>query len=1015
MSMPLDLIFISPGNYTIGDDGIPGNNTSVIRDGTGTAIFTFAHPADSLSFTTSSPGVNLAVNLTDTLGAANLRIGDLTNAATSPDSIAIAGLRTTGIVTLVSNNAITEFGVDTGVDIIAGQFIASASSGVGTASNAIETQTSLIEAETLTGGINISNFGSVQIGGASDDVDGLDVTTSGDINFSTVGTILLADETGAETVHGGTSSGNVTLSAIGFDSDIIATTNQDAINAAGGNIVLNAGRDIGFGIIGADFDNDVRARGSITVNAGRDFLVDGFSDIGSDDFGAGTGGNLVVNAGRNIHIRNVAGTDGSLSAGGSAGADLILTTGAGGAVVLDAPSTGALYSSSGDVIVNSDRILVASASGISANSGKVFLNPATAGREIDLGSASDAAFALELSDAELDRVFTPTLVIGSGMTGRLTVSSDISPANAQNLVLGSGGDIAVQAAITTSGSLTLFAGDNVFATAPLAITVGGALTISVDTLGNDAGAGGVAYFGNAIVSAASIAINGAGDNDALGAFEGVDQTVHGNGGDDTIVSSGEGHYFGDDGNDLFLAGLSSGIVPEAFDGGGGVDTLDTRSYAGIYIINLAAGTSNFGYESFVNFENVITGDGNDQVTGSSATNVITTNGGNDILDGGAGVDVMRGGAGNDSYVVDNAGDVVDESVGGSSGTDTVVSSVTWSLLDAVHTKGDVEILQLTGAANIDAYGNSLANVLIGNAGVNVLDGGTGADAMQGRGGNDTYVVDNANDVVDESVAGSSGTDSVVSSITWSLTDTVHTKGFVEVVQLTGAANVNAYGNSLANILIGNGGNNILDGRAGADVMQGRGGDDSYVVDNAGDVVDESVAGSGSDAVISSVTWDLADAAHTKGSVEVLQLVGAAAINGYGNALANTLVGNSAANLLAGAAGNDLLVGGAGNDLFYFNTAPNSTTNMDTISDFSVADDTIWLENAVYAALGAAGPLAASAFAIGGAAADTSDRIVYNSSTGALSYDDDGTGVHAAVIFAKVGAGLALTAADFTVV
>jgi Ca2+-binding RTX toxin-like protein len=323
------------------------------------------------------------------------------------------------------------------------------------------------------------------------------------------------------------------------------------------------------------------------------------------------------------------------------------------------------------------------------------------------------------------------------------------------------------------------------------------------------------------------------------------------------------------------------------------------------------------------------------------------------------------------------------------------------------------------------FGGVSADTLYGNAGIDtieagggndVLDGGTGADILQGGAGNDSYVVDNANDVVDESPAGSSGTDSVISSITWSLTDTVHTKGFVEVVQLTGAANVNAYGNSLANLLVGNNGANVLDGRAGADFMQGRGGSDTYVVDNAGDVVDESAAGSsGSDAIISSVSWGLANAVHTKGFVEVLQLTGSTAINAYGNSLANLLVGNAGANLLSGAAGNDVLIGGAGRDLFYFNTVPNSTANVDTIADFSVADDTIWLENAVYAALGPAGPLAASAFAIGGAAADASDRIVYNSSTGALSYDDDGTGVHGAVIFAKVAAGLALTAADFTVV
>ncbi len=77
--MPLDLIFITPGNYTLEDNGIPGDNTSVIKDGSGAVIFTFVHPADSLSFTASTPGVNITINLTDSLGAADFRIGSLTD------------------------------------------------------------------------------------------------------------------------------------------------------------------------------------------------------------------------------------------------------------------------------------------------------------------------------------------------------------------------------------------------------------------------------------------------------------------------------------------------------------------------------------------------------------------------------------------------------------------------------------------------------------------------------------------------------------------------------------------------------------------------------------------------------------------------------------------------------------------------------------------------------------------------------------------------------------------------
>ena len=118
---------------------------------------------------------------------------------------------------------------------------------------------------------------------------------------------------------------------------------------------------------------------------------------------------------------------------------------------------------------------------------------------------------------------------------------------------------------------------------------------------------------------------------------------------------------------------------------------------------------------------------------------------------------------------------------------------------------------------------------------------------------------------------------------------------------------------------------------------------------------------------------------------------------------------TAADLIVGGLGNDTLTGGAGTDTFFFNAALNGTTNVDTITDFSVADDTFRLENTgFFTALTATGTLAATAFVVGAAAADALDRIIYNSSTGIVSYDSDGTGANAAIAFAKV---TPLTGAD----
>ena len=144
------------------------------------------------------------------------------------------------------------------------------------------------------------------------------------------------------------------------------------------------------------------------------------------------------------------------------------------------------------------------------------------------------------------------------------------------------------------------------------------------------------------------------------------------------------------------------------------------------------------------------------------------------------------------------------------------------------------------------------------------------------------------------------------------------------------------------------------------------------------------------------------------------MTGSTAINGTGNSLANALTGNSGNNVLTGADGNDVLNGaggndtlngGAGADSFVFNSALNGATNVDTIVGFSVVDDKIRLENGVFTALTTLGTLSPDAFYIGAAAHDATDRILYNSGTGALSYDADGSGAVASVRFATLSTGL----------
>src|SRR4029077_20880570 len=103
--------------------------------------------------------------------------------------------------------------------------------------------------------------------------------------------------------------------------------------------------------------------------------------------------------------------------------------------------------------------------------------------------------------------------------------------------------------------------------------------------------------------------------------------------------------------------------------------------------------------------------------------------------GGVGADTMIGGTGNDTYIVDDAGDVADET--GGNGTDLVLSAVTFSLSDIVHAIGGIENLTLTLTGNVNGTGTASANVIIGNIGNNLLAGLGGGDTLTGGAGIDT--------------------------------------------------------------------------------------------------------------------------------------------------------------------------------------------------------------------------------------------------------------------------------------
>ncbi|WP_201832117.1 calcium-binding protein [Microvirga zambiensis] len=416
--------------------------------------------------------------------------------------------------------------------------------------------------------------------------------------------------------------------------------------------------------------------------------------------------------------------------------------------------------------------------------------------------------------------------------------------------------------------------------------------------------------------------------------------------------------------------------------------------------------------------------GDDRLTGSSHGDYMEGYAGNDTLDGGDGADTLDGGSGNDTYFVDNMDDRVIEAPGG--GHDVVWTSASFAMA------AGAEIEELKAVANASALsltGNEFNNRIEGTSGNDTLDGKGGVDMLIGGAGDDLYIVDNASDLVWEEAG--QGYDTVIASASYAL------GANVEVLKAAGGTfAINLVGNALANEIFGNLGANEIHGLDGNDSLYGDGGNDRIFGGGGQDLLyggigNDFLSGDDdNDRLYGDVGNDTLDGGAGNdllyGGTGNNRLMGQSGNDTlYGGANAETLQGGDGNDTLYGDAGNDYLDGGAGKDTLYggwgkdsfvFKNALNAKTNVDTIKDFNVKDDTIRLENSIFKKLGKAGKLNPDFFTIGSKAQDGNDYLIYNKKNGYLSYDADGSGTkYKAILFFKLKSGLALTDKDFYVI
>ena len=540
-------------------------------------------------------------------------------------------------------------------------------------------------------------------------------------------------------------------------------------------------------------------------------------------------------------------------------------------------------------------------------------------------------------------------------------------------------------------------------------------------------------------------VNGTSGNDSLNGTSGND-TLNGLGGNDTLAGS---------------AGT------DRYDGGTGSDTLDLRLTSAGVTLSFVDGTISGSFNgTFVNMERVLAGNGADNLIGSAGSQNLSARGGNDTLAGAAGVDTLWGGSGADSFVYRETGAANADSIADfASGVDKIVlNTVVMGTLGEPgnFAAGDERFVANSSGAAQEAddrviYETDTRQVWFDPDGTGIAPRELIATLQSGA----TLV---ATDIVVQGQGGGGPAPIVGTDANESLTGTNGN----DIIDGRGG-NDTLRGLEGADSLSGGDGNDVLWSNDGpttfrnpdgaADTLDGGLGDDEYNVDGAEDIILADPGGI--DLVIArGPSWTLGEGLDNL-------FLGTEASDGGGNELDNFIVsaweggsihglggndklqarGNNfvtvrggdgddtllssptgGANLLIGDAGNDLLVGnigpvtmtgGAGTDTFLYDRDPTQSVEDDLISDFGSGADLIRLDGQAMPALGGSGTFATNdaRFAANatGTAEDTSDRVVYNTTTGDLWYDADGSGAEAAArLFTLLDAPL-LAATDIEVV
>ncbi|MFM9111216.1 MAG: peroxidase family protein, partial [Prochlorococcaceae cyanobacterium] len=441
-----------------------------------------------------------------------------------------------------------------------------------------------------------------------------------------------------------------------------------------------------------------------------------------------------------------------------------------------------------------------------------------------------------------------------------------------------------------------------------------------------------------------------------------------------------GVFYGNPGNYLSASGLLSpngvGNASETIGGTDGANTIN------------ALGGNDTVWADGAN-DTVDGGDGNDFLHGGDGNDVISDLGGDDLIWGdagddninaGSGLDQVFAGLGNDRAAGGLGADVVDGGTGadllyGDNGTvDPVTGNVDPSGGDDVVDGGD---------GNDTIYGGGGNDALTGDAGDDVIDGGTGNNLLSGLDGNDLFLNDPGQLGFNSSFDGGIGFDTV---------DYSRSSGNLTPAGTRIGVNIDLSNGAVAVIPVGG---NVADAFLSVEALLGSAFDDIL----SGGLRQPGLGGANRPTAVQT------DAAGNP----ILNAAGVAipmdfSVAGQGGN--DWVLGSDGNDTLSGGAGSDTLMGGLANDRFLFTTEVVAGA-VDVIVDFQTVagnTDLIVLDRTGFTGLNGGTALTLGEFLVGGAvtgAATATQRIIYNTNTGALYYDSDGVGGLAAIQFASL--------------